>query len=646
MQTQSVNTLRRGLHVVGSLWFAAVVLVLLLVAMACATVYESVHGSEQALLTFYQSSWFEALLFLLAANVLTAVVVRYPFSKRQIGFVMTHASILVILGGALVTKHFGSEGRVSILEGETLKEFHVSAETLALTNRANSTTSTVDLNPKVFGRLTVVERPQDASVALGDVRVRVEKYLPDSVPWERIVNDNPQPRAAVELSLASSGHDDKTWVLEGENAQFGPIAVALRTVATVEELKQLLEPSSEKAASSVGTVKIDLAGATVERPVEECMDKAVPIGGTGYSIRVLRYFNHATVGPNNEITNASDRPVNPAIRAEIIGPSGTEKRTAFARFPDFASMHKEPATPNLNLIFVASGAQAATEPTTPIEVLFGPADQLRLRFTAADGIVTTQEARLGEPVETPWPGRRLTIAQRFDHASMEHAVTLADPIRETRMPAVLLKIEAGGESSEIWLGKSQPRRLTIDRIPYELLYAEKQVPFGFSIALTKFTVGTYPGGNRPRSFESQVTITDPANGRTQGRIISMNHPTSYGGYTLYQSSYQLTGERATSVLSVARDPGQPIVFAGYFGLLAGMIVVLGVRVTDQRRLQGGDDSAHGAGRGNGRQTISLLNPGERRRQQPPSELEPSGRKEPRSATWIRPAVGVGREVSK
>src|SRR3990172_8251502 len=141
MQTQTPGGLQRKLHIVGSLWLAAVVLVLLLVAMACATVYESTHGAEQALVTFYQASGLEALLFLLAANVLPAVVVRYPFSKRQIGFVLTHASILVILGGALVTKHYGIDGQVAILEGETVTAFRVGNETLALTNRANATTS-------------------------------------------------------------------------------------------------------------------------------------------------------------------------------------------------------------------------------------------------------------------------------------------------------------------------------------------------------------------------------------------------------------------------------------------------------------------------------------------------------------------------
>ncbi|MHC4090994.1 MAG: cytochrome c biogenesis protein CcsA, partial [Planctomycetota bacterium] len=118
---------RSVFRAVGSLWFAAVLLILLLVAMACATVVESTSGplgTELALDQFYQAWWFEALLALVALNVLAAALLRYPFSKRHIGFVVTHAGILVTLGGALVTKHFGVDGRIGLAEGDTAESFN------------------------------------------------------------------------------------------------------------------------------------------------------------------------------------------------------------------------------------------------------------------------------------------------------------------------------------------------------------------------------------------------------------------------------------------------------------------------------------------------------------------------------------------
>ena len=66
----------------------------------------------------------------------------------------------------------------------------------------------------------------------------------------------------------------------------------------------------------------------------------------------------------------------------------------------------------------------------------------------------------------------------------------------------------------------------------------------------------------------------------------MNRPVKYAGYTLYQSRYQPGRHGATSVLSVSRDPGLPIVFAGYIVTMVGMVVVLVRRVRQQQRRGG------------------------------------------------------------
>lgn len=103
----------------------------------------------------------------------------------------------------------------------------------------------------------------------------------------------------------------------------------------------------------------------------------------------------------------------------------------------------------------------------------------------------------------------------------------------------------------------------------------------FKIHLDSFKIDYYQGTRMPAQFRSHVTVKD--GDRSFSAVIEMNHDLSYGGYHFFQSSYQQTPGRNMTILSVSKDPGQPIVFLGYFGLVAGMLTVLGTRITDRRR---------------------------------------------------------------
>ena len=84
----------------------------------------------------------------------------------------------------------------------------------------------------------------------------------------------------------------------------------------------------------------------------------------------------------------------------------------------------------------------------------------------------------------------------------------------------------------------------------------------FSVTLQDFVLETYPGTMRPSGFKSIVKVTDRTPGTLYDAQIWMNNPLEHRGYTLFQSSYQQDRGREATVLSVAKDPGQNIVFAG------------------------------------------------------------------------------------
>ena len=174
------------------------------------------------------------------------------------------------------------------------------------------------------------------------------------------------------------------------------------------------------------------------------------------------------------------------------------------------------------------------------------------------------------------------------------AMSLADLFPWTRkrvgfvmVHASLLLILAGAATSyffklegtlSLWEGQSGAVIENRDRDGK--LLSQHELPF--AVKLDAFVLDTYPGTMRPAGFLSRVQVTDAATGTTFPAKIWMNHELHYRGYALFQSSYRQEQGRQATVLSVSKDPGQNIVFAGYLTLIAGMITVLFIRIGQSR----------------------------------------------------------------
>ena len=102
----------------GSLKLTVVLLLVVGVVLAVGTIFESLRGAEAARAVYY-APWFFALEGLFGLNLLAALITRWPRNRFRIGFALTHASMLLILVGALMTVLFKVEGRMPIWEGQS-----------------------------------------------------------------------------------------------------------------------------------------------------------------------------------------------------------------------------------------------------------------------------------------------------------------------------------------------------------------------------------------------------------------------------------------------------------------------------------------------------------------------------------------------
>ncbi|MDD3471049.1 MAG: hypothetical protein PHE53_13890, partial [Thermoguttaceae bacterium] len=154
-QTESQG--KRWLRWAGSLKWAVTLLSLYAMVVAWATLVDNEYGATAVAWGIYRSGWFAILNLLLGLNVLCSALVRFPWKRRHIGFLMTHAGILMLLVGSAITWSGGIEGVIGVFEGKTSnhlvteeKQFAITVESIGDENVPSaSMASTGEISPKI-----------------------------------------------------------------------------------------------------------------------------------------------------------------------------------------------------------------------------------------------------------------------------------------------------------------------------------------------------------------------------------------------------------------------------------------------------------------------------------------------------------------
>jgi cytochrome c-type biogenesis protein CcsB len=205
---------------------------------------------------------------------------------------------------------------------------------------------------------------------------------------------------------------------------------------------------------------------------------------------------------------------------------------------------------------------------TIFESLYG-AERARAVYgsTAFYALLSVFALNLAASLVDRWPFGRLRIGYVITHGSML-LILVGSLVTLTQKVEGRLALWEGQHGNLIAAPSSNGEPVAIE-LP-------------FSVRLDAFEIDVYPGTGRPAMFRSRVTVFDGQAGVEKAAVIEMNRELSHGGFKLFQSSYQIEGQREMSILSVSRDPGQPIVFLGYVLLVLGMLTVLGTRIVQRR----------------------------------------------------------------
>lgn len=608
-----------------SLRLAVILLVALAAILAWATLLEADKGREYAQWYVYGSQWFIALLALLAVNISAATLIRFPWKSRQIGFLITHVGLLILLAGSIYTFVQGVEGQLTFAEGDTESKVLLAhrSEIKVLGHGPDgrrSTTYSFNPGPVDWGEDKTLDFGQS-----GDVGIHVLRYYRharNKVDW---VADE-QKLGGAAIRFAFSGSDGaavaENWLVAGPSGGetfVGPVRLQLLPASSNSMIKDFLEPPATEPGTA-GVLSMHYKDQMVRIPVRPNIGKKVPVGESGIEVEIAEYLANAKPTGRGRFVSQGEEPKRPLLELRVHLPDGEKplRQIAFAR------------SPLLNLDGV-HGLQCpvkfwyhhpAVSPAPGTDFFQTPNGKLYCRVSAEGKYKNLGEVTVGDPIEVA-AGFKVSVMEHLPNACRKvtfYPVELAPDQTEGAEAAVLVEFTVGDATGQAWLQRNHEEfgyhRVQTSQGPVILTFGYEYLPLSFSLKLLDFERRLNPGGMGDAAFASSVELIDKDLGVKEKREISMNVPLVHGKFRFYQSGLdRLPDGRDVSRLTVAYDPGRFLKYLGSLMICLGTFVMFTMRTGSWKRILTFGLRSSRAGKvdpllGNGHDLAPELHPGD------------------------------------
>lgn len=633
-------------RLLASLTLAVVLIGFSALVLAWATWLESEYKTPAVQQGVYGTPWFAALVVLLGVNVLAAALVRYPWKRHQTGFLITHAGILVLLLGCLLSRLGGIDAHLSVFEQEATSLAYQSDKQyfeLRIAGQEQSNRVLFVSGPFNWAdyrqRLSwfpwgLVHRDQGVLYDQDGIRLEVLDYLDDSVrrPAEPLVLSvqglsKPVELAVREMGSAPMAHHGmgvggRQELPHGEQIVFW-------IARNRAETEAFLHSGPEGTLGPAGQLVLHAAGTRFSFAPDQLKPRVpVPLGDSGLSMQLVQY--------------------DPSMRAVVLrvdAPQGMpERMILLADFPEF---NKQATGRGVwGTYWMPADARAGEKPETElpsslpraigrprIDLIQGADGKLYRRVwrgveLESLGPVPTDESLLTafekskDPVR--WSVQRFVPADGPGWSVAAVPFTASHGMAKCARARVRLTVDQVGE--EFWLRRldwaalenrmyeespeddfersvgSPSRRLTVS-------LSSQVIELGFQVRLRKFDRRLDPGSNMASHYSSQVDLLsrDGKQVLREDVAIPLNEPVDFSdpesgrSYRLFQESFngpwrpgdpvferhvRPPSDRPLlymSTLAVNHDPGRALKYFGSFLVVAGVAVMFYMKAYFFRR---------------------------------------------------------------
>jgi len=187
-ERSSRSILWRWTYALGSLDLAILLLITLTGVCAAATFLESGFNARVARAYVYGSPWFNLWLILLCLNLICSAATRWPWQRHHAGFVITHAGIITLLGGALIGRAKGFEGSLDLFQNAPpVQQVLLDRPRLTVESPATGQLFSTPFDPEI--RTPRPDRPRLLPLPGSDTQLVIDGYTPRSAEKTSLVSD-------------------------------------------------------------------------------------------------------------------------------------------------------------------------------------------------------------------------------------------------------------------------------------------------------------------------------------------------------------------------------------------------------------------------------------------------------------------------
>ena len=618
-QRRKASIVWTAIHLLGSLNLAVFLLITIAGAIAFATIMESKFDTPVAAYYIYDAVWFDFWLLALALNLFCAAFTRWPWQRKHLGFVITHAGIILMLLGAVIGKSVGFEAFVTLDKTKPPESRLFTKQNILTVETMSGTRWQMPINLQV--RPPTENRPLMLPIEGSGNRLLVDHVSENLVPNDtlapsadlatpggislRLLNAGMHQDVPANLTLSDDGRTFDFFGLAKINmvdtlpenrpialppAAPAPPAAAPRDDTPFRETQvvfantpPVIDTDSDVASGYVIKLEsaktIDAMAVTVTGPggavsrtfsLRELQQRWQSLSGDGDPVqfRVAKFWPDFAIR-NNVPTSISNQLNHPAVLVQITGPS---------RLLPPAPPQSAPAAPPLPKGLVMRVALAAE----PGRIVY---ELERAGKVEARGVASP-----GDTIRLGWSKWTARVESVLSHAELHHEVReLEAPIppmvaasTRTGIHAHLVAADGTAGPAE-WIPGGTARELFSGRdFLVRVGFGQRTIPLPFQVALEDFQVPRDEGTDTPSDFISRVRFEDPVTGNVARGTAHMNSPAMYPGsawrsllgwnYKFSQANWDPENLNQTT-LQVLYDPGWPFKWTGSIGICAGITLM-------------------------------------------------------------------------